>query len=158
MAFGGNGIRLWGTEARKGACNRIATIPTRKDCDDDEIHHFSGHLFHPIREPSRLCLPEGKQGFASQPGDKGFIDRLYALHLEGGFELTEKKIGTILVYGDSDVDRSGVNNAIGTMKDLIRYMKSENIGIVHGTAYRLGDAEKNKKLMKQAYELGLKAK
>ena len=42
------------------------------------------------------------------------------------------------------------------MKDIISYMKSEDMGIVHGTAYKIGDAEKNTELMKQAYDLGLK--
>ncbi|NHJ48644.1 MAG: flavodoxin family protein [Asgard group archaeon] len=87
---------------------------------------------------------------------KLFIDRLYALHGKDGFALTHKKVASILVYGDSNVDQSGVNNAIGTLNDLIRYMKSENIGIVRGTAYKIGDAEKNTELMKSAYELGLK--
>lgn len=89
---------------------------------------------------------------------KLFIDRLYAFHGKGGFALTQKKIGTILVYGDSNAESSGVNNAIGMMKDLIQYMKSEDIGIVHGTAHKIGDAVKNKELMAQAYDLGLKAK
>jgi hypothetical protein len=85
-----------------------------------------------------------------------FIDRLYALHGKDGYALTHKKVATILVYGDSNVDKSGVNNAIGTINDMIRYMKSEELGIVHGTAYKIGDAEKNKELMKNVYELGLK--
>lgn len=85
---------------------------------------------------------------------KLFIDRLYALHGKDGFALTKKKIGSILVYGDSSVENSGVSNAIGTLNDLIRYMKSENVGIVHGTAYKIGDAAKNEGLMKEAYKLG----
>ena len=81
---------------------------------------------------------------------------LYAVHAKGDkFQLSPKKIGTILVYGDNDVETSGVNNAIGTMKDIISYMKSEDMGIVHGTAYKIGDAKKNTELMKQAYDLGL---
>ena len=87
---------------------------------------------------------------------KLFIDRLYALHGKDGYALTQKKIGIILVYGDSNVETSGVNNAIGTMKDIISYMKSEDMGIVHGTAHKIGDAEKNTELMAQVYDLGLK--
>ncbi|NHK32844.1 MAG: flavodoxin family protein [Asgard group archaeon] len=87
---------------------------------------------------------------------KLFIDRLYALHGKEGYALTNKKVASILVYGDDDVERSGVNNAIGTLKQIFLYFKSENIGIVHGTAYKIGDAEKNKQLMTQVYDLGLK--
>jgi multimeric flavodoxin WrbA len=86
---------------------------------------------------------------------KLFIDRLYAFHGKDGYALTKKKIASILVYGDNDVEKSGVNNAIGTLKDLMRYMRSENIGIIHGTAYKIGDAAKNNELMKSVYELGV---
>jgi len=35
---------------------------------------------------------------------------------------------------------------------------SVDLGIVHGTAHKIGDAVKNKELMAKAYDLGLKAK
>ncbi|MHA1212716.1 MAG: flavodoxin family protein [Candidatus Heimdallarchaeota archaeon] len=85
---------------------------------------------------------------------KLFIDRLYALDGKDGHALTNKKIAAIMVYGDSNAETSGVNNAIAMLEDMRRYLKSENVGIVHGTAYKLGDAAKNEKLMKEAYELG----
>ncbi|MFW9924694.1 MAG: flavodoxin family protein [Candidatus Thorarchaeota archaeon] len=85
---------------------------------------------------------------------KLLIDRLYALHTKEGYALRKKKVAAILVYGDDNVEKSGVNNAIGTIHDLFRYMQSENLGIVHGTAWQIGDAEKNKLLMDEAYNLG----
>ena len=85
---------------------------------------------------------------------KLFMDRLYALHTKEGYALTNKKVAAILVYGDDNFERSGVNNAIGTFNDVFRYMKSEVLGIVHGTASKIGDAEKNKPLMAEAYKLG----
>ncbi len=87
---------------------------------------------------------------------KLFMDRLYALHGKDGYALRNKKVASILVYGDDDVERSGVNNAIGTLKHIFRYLRSEIIGIIHGTAYKIGDAEKNKKLMSEVYDLGVK--
>ncbi|HUT80658.1 MAG TPA: flavodoxin family protein [Candidatus Bathyarchaeia archaeon] len=87
---------------------------------------------------------------------KLFMDRLYALHTKEGYALVNKKVAAIMVYGDDNVERSGVNNAIGTMHDLFRYMRSENLGIVHGTAWAIGDAEKNNQLMSDVYNLGKK--
>jgi len=87
---------------------------------------------------------------------KLFVDRLYALHGKDGYALINKKIAFVLVYGDSNVENSGVNNALGALDDLAKYMKSEVIGIVHGTAYRLGDAEKSEKLISEIKDLGLK--
>ncbi|NHJ84691.1 MAG: flavodoxin family protein [Asgard group archaeon] len=85
---------------------------------------------------------------------KLFMDRLYALHTKEDYKLRNKKVAAILVYGDDNVEQSGVNNAIGTFNDIFRYMKSEVLGIVHGTAWKIGDAEKNKPLMAEAYKLG----
>lgn len=87
---------------------------------------------------------------------KLFIDRLYALHGNEGYALTNKKIAFVLVYGDSNVEGSGVNNAIGSLKQLNHYMKSEIVGIVHGTAYKIGDAEQSEQLLLEIKALGQK--
>ncbi|MCK5298571.1 MAG: flavodoxin family protein [Candidatus Heimdallarchaeota archaeon] len=119
--------------------------------EEDDMHE----LYPKLLESDVIIFAAPIFWFNVSAQMKIFIDRLYAFHGKGGFPLTQKKIGTILVYGDNDVETSGVNNAIGTMKDIISYMKSEDMGIVHGTAYKIGDAEKNTELMKQAYDLGL---
>ena len=56
-------------------------------------------------------------------------------------------------YGDTNVEGSGVQHAINSIKHLIRYMKGETIGIVHGTANDIGDAEKNARLVAEVREL-----
>ena len=120
--------------------------------EEDDMHE----LYPKLLESDVIIFAAPIFWFTISAQMKLFMDRLYALHAKGGkFQLSPKKIGTILVYGDNDVETSGVNNAIGTMKDIISYMKSEDMGIVHGTAYKIGDAEKNTELMKQAYDLGL---
>jgi multimeric flavodoxin WrbA len=121
--------------------------------EEDDMHE----LYPKLLESDVLIFAAPIFWFTISAQMKLFIDRLYAFHGKDGFALTHKKIGTILVYGDSDVETSGVNNAIAAMKDAISYMKSENIGIVHGTAHKIGDAEKNTELMAKAYNLGLKA-
>lgn len=120
--------------------------------EEDDMHE----LYPKLLESDVIIFAAPIFWFNVSAQMKIFIDRLYAFHGKGGFPLTQKKIGTILVYGDSNAESSGVNNAIGMMKDIISYMKSEDLGIVHGTAHKIGDAEKNKELMTQAYDLGLK--
>ncbi len=87
---------------------------------------------------------------------KLFIDRLYALHGNEGYALINKKVAFVLVYGDSDIEGSGVHNALGSLRHLSKYMKSEIVGIVHGTAYKIGDAEKNNQLLTEIKDLGQK--
>jgi multimeric flavodoxin WrbA len=87
---------------------------------------------------------------------KLFIDRLVALHVKGGHKLNGKRFGAMFVYGDTNIEESGVQHAISSIKHLIRYLKGETIGIVHGTANNIGDAEKNTKLVAEVHELASK--
>jgi len=84
------------------------------------------------------------------------IDRFYALETEQGNTLKGKEIGIILTYGDTDLHNSGGINAIRTLEDIFRYIGAKIVGIVHGTADEVGDAEKEPELMKRAYKLGQK--
>lgn len=79
-----------------------------------------------------------------------------ALHVEGGHKLDRKQFAAIFVYGDTNVEESGVQHAINSIKHLIRYMKGETVGIVHGTANDIGDAEKNTRLVDAVHELAIK--
>ncbi len=87
---------------------------------------------------------------------KLFIDRLVALHVKGGHKLDRKRFAAIFVYGDTNVEESGVQHAISSINHLIRYLKGITIGIVHGTANDIGDAEKNTKLVAEVRELANK--
>jgi len=89
---------------------------------------------------------------------KLFIDRLVALHVKGGHSLDGKKFASIFVYGDTNVEGSGVQNAINSINHLIRYLKGNDLGIVHGTAGNIGDAAKNPQLMNGIRELAEKIK
>ncbi|MFX1367717.1 MAG: flavodoxin family protein [Promethearchaeota archaeon] len=87
---------------------------------------------------------------------KLFIDRLVALHVKGGHKLDGKRFAAIFVYGDTNVEDSGVQHAIDSINHLIRYMKGKTIGIAHGTANDIGDAEKNAKLVAEVRDLAAK--
>ena len=77
---------------------------------------------------------------------KLFIDRLYALHVAGGHALQGKQFAAIFVYGDNDPVASGVRNAIESYKALVTYLDGINLGVVSGTAMRVGDAQTNQAL------------
>ena len=49
---------------------------------------------------------------------------------------------------------SGGINAIHAFQDMCRYLRANLIGIVHGTASDVGDAQKQPELMERAYQLG----
>jgi hypothetical protein len=53
----------------------------------------------------------------------------------------------MFVYGAGSIEGSGAQNAINSIKDLIRYFNGEELGVVHGTAGRISDTSKNEKLM-----------
>ncbi len=84
------------------------------------------------------------------------IDRWYALEGPGGNALRGKQIGIVLTYGDSDLYTSGGINAIHTFESMFRYIGAEIVGMVYGTADKIGDAGKQPELMERAYELGQK--
>jgi hypothetical protein len=62
----------------------------------------------------------------------------------------------VLVYGDTDLYTSGGINAIHTFESMSRYLGIEIAGMVYGTAWKIGDAEKQPELMAKAFKLGEK--
>jgi multimeric flavodoxin WrbA len=84
------------------------------------------------------------------------IDRWYGFQAHRWQEVSRKKFGIILTYGDSDLYNSGGINAIHTFETMTRFLKSEIVGIVHGSLSDVGDAEKHPELLEQAYNLGKK--
>jgi multimeric flavodoxin WrbA len=88
---------------------------------------------------------------------KLFIDRWYALESPQGSTLRGKQFALVLAYGDDDAYTSGGLNAVHTFQDMCRYLRGHIVGIVHGTASDLGDAQKKPELMESAFQLGQKA-
>jgi len=88
---------------------------------------------------------------------KALIDRWYALERPEGSTLRGKQFGLVLAYGDDDAYASGGINAIHAFQDMCRYLRANLIGIVHGTASDVGDAQKQPELMERAYQLGKEA-
>ena len=87
---------------------------------------------------------------------KLFLDRWYALENEQGYLIRGKQLALVFVYGDTDLYTSGGINAIHTFEALSRYIGIEIAGIVHGTAEKQGEVEKQPELMAAAFNLGEK--
>jgi multimeric flavodoxin WrbA len=98
---------------------------------------------------------------------KLFMDRCYALTYLGALpgedgkpvytvetDLGGKRFGVVLTYGDVDPFASGAVNAIRTFQDMARYVGSEIVGYVYGSALGPGEVAENEALMKQAFDLG----
>jgi multimeric flavodoxin WrbA len=82
------------------------------------------------------------------------IDRWYGFQGHKWKEVSHKQFGFILTYGDTDLYSSGAINALHMYETMCRFLKSEIVGIVHGSLDAVGEAEQHPELMKQAYDLG----
>jgi len=70
--------------------------------------------------------------------------------------LAGKKFAILLSYADADPFLSGAVNAIRSFQDALQFLEAELVGMVYGSASEAGVIKKNKALMKDAYDLGLK--
>ncbi|MGY5876526.1 MAG: flavodoxin family protein [Candidatus Thorarchaeota archaeon] len=127
-------------------------FPLRCVQDDDDMNG----IYPEIIEADTIVFASPIYWFNYSGQLKLFIDRLVALHVKGGHRLDGKRFAAIFVYGDTNVEESGVQHAIDSIEHLIRYMKGKTIGIVHGTANDIGDAEKNTRLVAEVRELANK--
>ena len=82
------------------------------------------------------------------------IDRWYGFQANKWREVSHKQFGIILSYGDANLEASGGINAVHTFETMCRFLKSEIVGVVHGSLSDAGDAQKHPELLQQAYELG----
>jgi len=87
---------------------------------------------------------------------KLFMDRCYALFKDGTQVFKGKKVAVVMTYADEDVFGSGGVNVLRTFQDSFRFLKSEFVGTIHGSAWKAGEISANEKLMKKAFALGEK--
>ena len=113
-------------------------------------------LYPKLTEADAIVIASPIYWFTISAQTKLCIDRWYALESKAGSTLRGKQLGIILVYGDTDLYTSGGINAIHTFESMARYIDMEIVGMVYGTAYELGEAEKQPELMEKAFQLGEK--
>ncbi|MHA1288587.1 MAG: flavodoxin family protein [Candidatus Thorarchaeota archaeon] len=127
-------------------------FPLRCVQDDDDMNR----IYPKIIEADTIVFTSPIYWFNYSGQLKLFIDRLVALHVQGGHKLDGKQFAAIFVYGDTNVKESGVQHAINSIKHLIHYLKGGTLGIVHGTANDIGDAKNNTRLVAEVRELANK--
>ena len=113
-------------------------------------------LYPKLRQAHAILVASPVYWFTVSAQTKLCIDRWYALESPQGSQLAHKQFGVILTYGDADPYSSGAINAIRTFQDMFRYLHANLVGIVYGSASKIGDVQKQPELMEQAFKLGQK--
>jgi multimeric flavodoxin WrbA len=87
---------------------------------------------------------------------KIFMDRCFALPAYQKEPFIGQKIAIAMTYGGEDPFDSGCVNALRTFQDAFGYIESKIVGMVYGSAMDAGQIRTNKKVMKEAFDLGNK--
>jgi multimeric flavodoxin WrbA len=111
-------------------------------------------LYSKLIEADALVLASPVYWFTYSAQLKLCIDRWYGLWNNRPDTFRGKPVGILLSYGDTDLDTSGGINAIHTFESMFRFLKSEIVGVVHGSLSNPGDAQKNPALLQSARDLG----
>lgn len=111
-------------------------------------------LYPKLRAADAIVLATPVYWFTLSAQAKLFIDRWYALVAETPNPLRGKQFALVLTYGDSDLHTSGGIHALHTFEHMVRYLRSEMVGCVHGSASDPGDVQKQPPLMEEALKLG----
>jgi multimeric flavodoxin WrbA len=111
-------------------------------------------LYPKIEQADAIIFATPIYWFTISAQMKLFIDRWYAMEFNDDKPSRYKQIGIVLTYGDTDLHTSGGINAIHTFESMFRYLRGKIMGVVHGTANKIGDMEKQPDLLEQAYQLG----
>ena len=113
-------------------------------------------IYPKILEADALVFASPVYWFTVSAQTKLFMDRLYAFLGPEGNSLTDKRIGILLTYGDTDPYTSGAVNAIRTFQDAFAYIGASIVGTVYGSALDEGEIEGSPEVLERAYELGKK--
>ena len=133
-------------------------------CDACQAENASGciieddmqQIYAALEDADALLIASPVYWFTVTAQTKTFMDRCYALIDSDGWKLRGKKVGIVMVYGDSDAFSSGAVNAFRTFQDGFNHVGAEIVGFVHGSANNPGTIRENEAVMAQAYELGQK--
>ena len=127
----------------------------RNDTADDCILQDDMRPLYPkLRAAHALVIASPIYFFTVAAQTKLFMDRCYGLGGPQGNALKGKRVAIVLTYADPDPFISGAVNALRTFQDGFRYIGSDLVGMVYGSADKAGEIIKNKPLMHKAYQLG----
>ncbi len=129
-------------------CDHCRRHPEKGCCLKDDMKQ----IYDSLAASNALLIAGPIYMFSVSAQLKLFMDRCYAAPAA----LYGKRIGILLTYNDVDIFESGAVNAIASMRDEYRYKQAVIVGIVHGSADAAGEIASNKRVMEDAYALGLK--
>ncbi len=136
-------------------CNACDVCRRGKDIDcvlDDDMQK----LYPKLRNADAIVVASPIYWFTISAQTKLFMDRWYALGGDEGYALAGKRFGIVLTYADADPFSSGAVNALRTFQDALNFIGAKIVGMVYGSAWKAGEIRKNRKVMKEAYDLGKK--
>nr|MDO8109152.1 flavodoxin family protein [Candidatus Sigynarchaeota archaeon] len=114
-------------------------------------------LYKKIEKATAIVFVSPTYWFNISAQLKLFIDRSYALRPgENKYAFSDKKVGIIMTFADTDPFTSGAANALHSFQDICNFVGAKIIGIVYGSAEHPGEIEKNETVMKAASDLGKK--
>ena len=113
-------------------------------------------LYPRLKEAEAIILAHPIYWFTINAQTKLFIDRWYAFGADNYTSFKDKKVGLILTFADHDAFTSGAVNALRAYQDIFNYLEAKITGIVLASADRAGEVGKNRKVIKEAYQLGKK--
>jgi multimeric flavodoxin WrbA len=111
-------------------------------------------LYPKLQDAEAIVIASPIYWFTVSAQMKLFVDRWYPFERPDGNLLAGKRVGVLLVYGDTDPYTSGAVNAIRTFQDACSYIGANLVGIVYGSAMDAGDIAQNKEVMEKAFRLG----
>ncbi len=132
------------------ACDACLRSPDGQCILDDDMQA----LYPKLRRARGIVIASPVYWFALSAQVKLCIDRWYAFERPEGSQLRGKQFGLVLAYGDTDPYTSGGINAIRTFQDMCRYLRADLVGVVYGSALKLGDVRQQPELLERAYALG----
>ena len=131
------------------ACQR----PDSKGCAiDDEMQP----IYPKLIEADGWVIASPVYWFSMTAQTKLFLDRCFALPAYQKDAFAGKRIAVAMSFGDEDAFNSGCVNALRTFQDAARYVGANLVGMVYGSADKLGEIKSNTGLMQQAELLGRK--
>lgn len=132
------------------ACDACLKNKDKKCTINDDMQQ----LYPKIKNADAIVFASPVYWFNISAQLKLFIDRSYAIQENGKYAFSDKEVAIILTYGDVDVFKSGGINALRSFEDIFNFVNAKIIGMIYGSAEKLGDIQKNKQLLEEAFELG----
>ena len=134
------------------ACYACQKPRSRGCAVDDDMQA----LYPKLIEAGAWVIASPVYWFNMSAQTKIFMDRCFALPAYQEEPFIGKRIAIAMAYGGEDPFDSGCVNALRTFQDAFGYIEAKIVGMVYGSAMDAGRIRSNRKVMREAYDLGKK--